>query len=299
MASGARMARNRWPAIMALNAACGVCAGLAFDLAPGLWLLPLLIVGFLLIWRWRQPQIFTRIWLGLLTLLGSTLIAGLPAIWLTINQYIGFPTGSAWLARSSVGQPSGPSAFSLPFWARVLSNAGSAFSLLTSQNYSAAYPAAGNAPIIPAVLGPFFLFGALILIYRWRNLASLACLLLIAAPLIASVAVSSPTGVIEAASVLPAMCILPAIALYQIGAFLGSLPIVLDRLHGVRVFTTPEQIGRLALLVFLVVSTIRTFFWLFEATLPNQSGSGLPSFVAPALALVSALLASHHTAALL
>ncbi|HUY75904.1 MAG TPA: hypothetical protein VMV29_03990, partial [Ktedonobacterales bacterium] len=276
--------RDHWPTILALNVACGVCAGLIFDLAPGLWLSPLLIIGFLVIWRWREPQIFSRIWLGLFTLIGGTLLASLPALWLFVNQRIGFPVGATFLARSSVGQSNGPSVFSALFWQRVLANAGNVFSLLTSQNYSAAYPAAGNAPIIPSVLGPFFLIGALILIYRWRSLTSLAALLLVAAPLIASVAVSAPTSVIEAASVLPAMCILPAIALYQIGAFLGSLPIVLDRLHGVRVFTTPEQIGRLALLVFLLVSTIRTFFWLFEATLPSQPGVGLPSFVAPALA---------------
>lgn len=280
---------DHWPTILALNVACGVCAGLIFDLAPGLWLSPLLIIGFLVIWRWREPQIFSRVWSGLTTLIGGTLLASLPALWLFVNQRVGFRVGSMFLARSSVAQSAGPRVFSALFWQRVLANAGNVLSLLTSQNYSAAYPAAGNAPIIPSVLGPFFLIGVLILLYRWRSLTSLAALLLVAAPLIASVAVSAPTSVIEAASVLPAMCILPAIALYQIGAFLGSLPIVLDRLHGVRVFTTPEQIGRLALLVFLLVSTIRTFFWLFEATLPSQPGSGLPSFVAPALALAHAV----------
>jgi len=288
--------RDRWPTILALNVACGVCAGLIFDLAPGLWLSPLLVIGFLVIWRWRQPQIFSRVWLGLATLIGGTLIASLPALWLFVNQQIGFPVGGPYLARSSVGQASGPGVFSALFWQRVLANVGNAFSLVTSQNYSAAYPAAGNAPIIPAVLGPFFLIGLLILLYRWRSLTSLAALLLVAAPLLASVAISAPTSVIEAASVLPAMCIVPAIALYQIGAFLGSLPIVLDRLHGVRVFTTPEQIGRLALLVFLLVSTIRTFFWLFEATLPTQPGTGLPSYIGPALALAHAL--AHGAVAL-
>jgi hypothetical protein len=111
--------------------------------------------------------------------------------------------------------------------------------------------------------------------------------LLIAMPLLASVAVGAPTGVIEAASVLPATCIVPALALYEIGVFLGHLPIALDRMTGARVFTNPEQIGRLLLLLFLVVSTLRTFFWYFEATLPSTTSSQFqPSYVGPAVSLV-------------
>ena len=107
--------------------------------------------------------------------------------------------------------------------------------------------------------------------------------LLIALPLLASVAVGTPTGVIEAASVLPATCIVPALALYEIGVFFGHLPIVFDRMTGARIFTNPEQIGRLLLLLFLVVSTLRTFFWYFEATLPNTTSNQFqPSFISPA-----------------
>jgi hypothetical protein len=101
-------------------------------------------------------------------------------------------------------------------------------------------------------------------------------------PLVASIAIGASTGVIEAASVLPATCIIPALALYEIFTFLGHLPIVLDRMNGVRVFTTPEQIGRVLLLLFLVVSTIRTFFWYFESTLPSRAGTQqTPSLTAP------------------
>jgi hypothetical protein len=143
--------------------------------------------------------------------------------------------------------------------------------LLASQDYSAGYPSAGGAPIIPALLGPFFYLGLFITLVRWRAFSSHALLLLVALPMLASIAVGAPTGVIEAASVLPAMCILPAVAIYEIGVWLGHLPIALDRANGVRVFTTPEQIGRVLLFVFLLVSTIRTFYWYFEVTLPTST----------------------------
>ena len=118
-------------------------------------------------------------------------------------------------------------------------------------------------------------------------MTAMALLLLIALPLVASVAVGTPTGVIEAASVLPATCIVPALALYEIGIFLGHLPIVFDRMTGARVFSNPEQIGRLLLLLFLVVSTLRTFFWYFEATLPSATSDQFqPSYTPPAVASV-------------
>ncbi len=290
-ASEAASARGIPLKIVALYAASGFCTGLACDLEPGLWLAPLVVLGFLLVWRWRQPQALRGAWTGLLALTGAALLAGIPTIWYFLSQVVGFPEGSSVLARSSIGIQTGPGLFSPGFWGRVGANLSGALNLLISQDYSAGYPAVGGAQIIPALLGPFFFLGMLILLYHWRNPTMLATLLLIALPLVASVSVSSPTGVIEAASVLPAMCILPAIAIYQVASFLGSLPILLDRLHGVRVFTTPEQIGRLALLVFLLASAIRTFFWLFEATLPSQTPNNfLPSYVAPALALLPTLL---------
>jgi hypothetical protein len=121
---------------------------------------------------------------------------------------------------------------------------------------------------------------------RHRDLTALVLALLLALPLVASVAVSAPTGVIEAASVLPATCIVPALAIYEVALWFGRLPIALDRMNGVRVFTTPEQIGRIALFIFLMASAIRTFYWYFEASLPSEPGNGYtPSSVGLGVAL--------------
>ncbi|HEX6121853.1 MAG TPA: glycosyltransferase family 39 protein, partial [Ktedonobacterales bacterium] len=62
-----------------LYAGCGICTGLASDLAPGLWLLPLLVIGFLLIWRQRVPAWFTGVRWRVGALLGGAVISGLPA----------------------------------------------------------------------------------------------------------------------------------------------------------------------------------------------------------------------------
>ena len=57
---------------------------------------------------------------------------------------------------------------------------------------------------------------------------------------------------------------------------------MLDRVNGSRVFTTPEQIGRVLLLIFLTVSAIRTFSWYFEATLPSTPPNDyVPTYVVP------------------
>jgi hypothetical protein len=117
-------------------------------------------------------------------------------------------------------------------------------------------------------------------------MTSLALALLLALPLVATVTASAPVSIIEAASVLPATCIVPAVALYEAAAWVGRLPIVLDRLNGVRVFTTPEQIGRIALFLFLSVSALRTFYWYFEATLPS---SGANTYTPSAAAITPAL----------
>jgi len=264
---GRSPARRLWADVW-LFALCGLCTGLAVDIAPGLWLLPLLVVAYLLVWRWRRPQWFIGLRQGLFALVAATALVGLPVIWLALNAAIGFPTGSAVLARSSASAARA-GVFSAAYWQTVLSNTGQVLRVLVAQDYSAAYPANGGTPIIPAVLTWFFLIGVGVIIVRWRSMTSTALLLLLALPLMASVAFVAPSAVIEAATVLPAICIIPALAIYTVGGVFGRLPIVLDRINGARVFSTPEQIGRVLLFVFLAISAIRTFFWYFEATLPT------------------------------
>lgn len=277
--------------VLLLYAGCGISTGLACDMAPGLWLLPMLVLAFLVVWRLRHPHLFKYWRQQLAVLLGTTLISGLPTIGYFLSARFGLPPGSPVLARSSVQTAPTPSIFTLDFWGQVLRNIGDVLRLLISQDYTSGYPAVGTSPIIPVLLAPIFILGLVILIMRWRNPAAMALLLLTALPLVACIAIGAPTGVIEAASVLPATCIIPALGLYQFFTFLGHLPIVLDRMNGVRVFTTPEQIGRILLLLFLVVSTIRTFFWYFEATLPARGGSQqTPSWTAPKDSVASVTL---------
>ncbi|HEY1389742.1 MAG TPA: glycosyltransferase 87 family protein [Ktedonobacterales bacterium] len=277
----AQIPRTRRRALL-LYAGCGVCTGLACDLAPGLWLLPMLVLTFLVVWRLRHPHLFKYWRQQLAVLVGIALVSGLPTIGYFLSLRVGLPPGSPLLARSSVQANPGPGVFSLDFWGQVLRNVGDVLRLLISQDFTSGYPAVGSSPIIPVLLTPIFIIGLGILLWRWKNPTAMALLLLTALPLVASIAIGASTGVIEAASVLPATCIIPALALYEIFTFLGHLPIVLDRMNGVRVFTTPEQIGRVLLLLFLVVSAIRTFFWYFESTLPSHAGTQqTPSWTAP------------------
>jgi hypothetical protein len=249
----------------------GIATGLACDLAPGLWITPLLMIGFLLGWRWRRPAIFARMRAPLVALVVAAVLSSLPAVWGLISQRIGFSVGSLIFAQSSEPLHVGPSPLSLEFWAQVGANAIDVLRLLVTQDYSAGYPAVGAAPIIPSYLGVFFYLGLAIVAYRlvrWRDMTSLALALLLALPMVATVTASAPASIIEAASVLPATCIVPALALFEAAAWVGRLPIVLDRMNGARVFMTPEQIGRVALFLFLSISALRTFYWYFEATLP-------------------------------
>ncbi|MFI5273192.1 MAG: glycosyltransferase 87 family protein [Ktedonobacterales bacterium] len=268
-------------------AGAGICTGVACDVAPGLWLVPLIVLGFLAIWQWRRPKGIGVTRTGVLVLATTSLVTGLPVIWNYLSQVAGFPVGSTFLARTGTHAILGPGPLSGEFWTQVGQTVLAVVQLLATQDYTAGYPASGGAPIIPTLLGPAFFLGLALVVWRWRRFESLALLLLVALPLAASVAVGTPTGIIEAASILPAMCILPAFALYAIGAWLAHLPIVLDRVNGVRVFNSPEQIGRLLLLAFLVVSTIRTFFWYFEASLPTHPTQFTPSFAGSHIALTT------------
>ena len=255
--------------VLLLLGGCGVMTGLACDIAPGLWLLPMLVGGVLLVWRWRSPKSFVRLGLGLLSLFGAALLSGLPAVWTVLSPQVGSTPGSNFLARTPQPPTHLPTIISGAFWGQVASNAGGALHILVAQDYSAGYPANGGTPILPAGLSWLFFLGLVIVLLRWRDMTSVALVLLLALPLVASVAVGAPAAVIEAAAVLPATCIVPAVALYGIANVFGHLPVVLDRVNGARVFSSPEQIGRILLFVFLVITTIRTFFWYFEATLPS------------------------------
>jgi hypothetical protein len=265
----ARGTRGSERRCLLLFAGCGITTGLASDIAPGLWLLPLLVAGILVVWRWRRPKWFVRLRVRLMTLLGTAVVTGSPAIWALLSTAIGFPKGSPFLARSTAPMAHLPDLRSHIFWQQVATNASSVLHTLAAQDYSAGYPAHGGTPILPAGLGWLFFLGLALILVRWRDMTSLALLLLVALPVVASVAVGAPAAVIEAAGVLPATCIVPALALRTLAGLLGHLPIALDRINGVRVFSSPEQIGRVLLLIFLLIATVRTFFWYFAATLPS------------------------------
>lgn len=276
----------------------GVSTGLASDLAPGLWITPLLMIGFLIALRWRRPALFTRMRAPLVALTVSAVLSGLPVIWSFVSPRIGFAVGSPAFAQSSEPLPAGRSPLSPAFWTSAGANALDVLRLLVTQDYSAGYPAVGGAPIIPSYLGVFFYLGLAIIAYRlirWRDMTSLALALLLALPLVATVAINAPASVIEAASVLPVTCIVPAVAMYEAAAWVGRLPIVLDRMNGVRVFTTPEQIGRIALFLFLSISALRTFYWYFEATLPSSPTN---TFTPSAIALQAGLALARVALAL-
>jgi hypothetical protein len=248
----------------------GIAAGLASDLAPGLWILSLMLLGMLLIARWQRPDWFQRIRPGLGALTVAGLLAALPGIWrFWLSNYIGFPAGSGALAQSSAAVGQGAALFSPAYFAQITRNASSMLHVLTAQDYSAGWPSNGGAPILPGIVVWFLYGGILLVVWRWRRLSSLAILLLLALPLLASVAVGTEPTVIEAASILPAMCIVPALALYQAACWLGALPIALDRANGARVFANPDRIGRMLFMVFLLISALRTFYWYFQATLPT------------------------------
>jgi hypothetical protein len=233
--------------------------------------------------------------LALATLVASAFVSAIPALWTVVSPLIGFNVGSTIFARSSEAPTPPLSPLSGEFWARVGANALDVLRLLITQDYSAGYPAVGGEPIIPPYLGVFFYIGLALILYRlirYRDLTALVLTLLLALPLLASVAIAAPTGVIEAASVLPATCIVPAVAIYTVAHWVGRFPIALDRMNGVRVFANPEQIGRLALFIFLMASAIRTFYWYFEASLPAEPGNGYtPSSVGMGLALALARVA--------
>ncbi|HEX9056295.1 MAG TPA: glycosyltransferase family 39 protein [Ktedonobacterales bacterium] len=254
-----------------LFAGSGAAAGLASDLAPGLWILPLLVLGTLVVVRWQRPKWYFRGRSGFAALAFALVIAALPGVW---NYYLsgrlGVAGGLATGPSASIAHaPASLGGSLLAFVAQFARNAGEVLHVLTSQDYSVGVPSSGGLPILPGIIAPFFYVGLAIVLWRWRRFSSMTLLLLMALPLVASVAVGTQPNVIEAASVLPATCIVPALAIFELGAWLARLPIALDRAHGARVFANPESIGRMLFMAFLLFSALRTFFWYFQATLPS------------------------------
>jgi 4-amino-4-deoxy-L-arabinose transferase-like glycosyltransferase len=253
---------------MLLFAGSGLAAGLASDLAPGLWLLPLLVLAAVGVAAWRQPAWFKASRAGLAVLAGTTIIAGLPGAWeYGISRLLTAASTGASAHHGAVGF-GGWLAGIGAYLAQAGRNAGAVLAVLTAQDYSAAWPSTGGTPILPGVVSWFFFAGVALIIWFWRRPSSLLLLLLLAFPLLASIAIGSEANVLQAASVLPAICIVPALALYECGRALGRLFIAFDRAIGVRIFANPERIGRVLLMAFLLFSALRTFFWYFQATLP-------------------------------
>jgi glycosyl transferase family 87 len=255
---------------MALFAASGLCAGLASDLASGLWVLPVLSILAFLYARKRLPGWFAAGQREIGVLAATALLTGLPGLWhYSLSKYVGFAPGAPLLARSTAHPPA-LSLATLPARVRdILGNLGSVIHVLLAQDYSAGGPSASDAPIIPAIITPFFVLGVVLIVLRWRRVSAMTLLLLLALPLLTTIFVDAQPSVMGAATALPAMSMISAVALWEVGKWLGSLPIALDRAHGARVFANPEYIGRFVLMVFLLVSAMRTFYWYFQATLPT------------------------------
>ena len=118
----------------------GICTGLACDLAPGLWLVPLTIVAFLLLWLWRRPAGLNVTWPAVAVLTVAAVLSGAPALWHFASRFIGFPEGAAFLAQTSIAARPGPTLISIVFWQQVLRNIGATVNLLSRKTSARAIP---------------------------------------------------------------------------------------------------------------------------------------------------------------
>jgi hypothetical protein len=262
---------------MLLFAGSGVAAGLASDLAPGLWVLPLLMVATLLVARWQRPRWYQQSWRGWWALAAALVVVGLPGAWsYYLSGALGLGNSTTAAVRANGAAATGLAAL-VGLLTGILRNMGGVARVLLLQDYSASWPGAGSTPLLPGMITPFFVVGVLFVLLQWRRFSSMILLLLLALPFVASVAVGTTPSVLEAATVLPAVCIIPAVAIYEVASWLGRLPIALDRAVGMRVFVTPETIGRLLLIAFLVFSALRTFYWYFQAALPTPPNTTIAS----------------------
>ncbi len=239
----------------------GVYIGLIGDLEPDLWpLLGLLGLGLVALWWRRRLAGADALALG-----SGACVAGLPAVWYPLSRVVGFAPGSAFLAHNPLRHASA-SPLSLAFWGHILTNLGIVAQVLVTQNYDAAGPAGGNIPILPALLVPFFIVGAVITIRRWRTPTSALLALLAALPFVIALTVNAPPSVSEAAAVLPIACILPALGLADVGHWLATLPLVVAGPVNT-VFISRRNMLRVALLLLVLIATVSTFFWYFASTI--------------------------------
>ena len=258
-----------------LLVSAGISVGLMSDLEPSLWLMPLLLVGAsLALWWQRRTQESAR-FDEMLVVVGSTMLTSLPAIWYYLSQYVGFPAGSPFLARMS-GPHSVITPLTLTFWQRTFTNLGLVLHVLVAQDYQAAGPGTGSIPILPTLLIPFVIFGAGLVVRRWREPVAGMLALLAALPFVIALTVAAPVSIIEAATVLPIACILPALGLEEAAHWVASVPTAMAG-NNSQIFISRQNLLRVALLLLLVIATVSTFFWYFASTLVGPTHVIVPA----------------------
>lgn len=255
---------------MRLLVLAGICVGLMSDLAPSLWPMPVALIAFCLVIWWRARVEYSTSAFEAVALSISTFLAGLPTLWFYVSRSIGFPAGSPLLAYSPVHHGSELSPFTGEFWQHVGMNLLMVTRVLVTQDYGAAGPNAGGIPIVPALIIPFVVVGALLALRRWRHPETATLAALAALPFVVALTVVAPPSVIEAATVLPIACMLPALGLEAAGHLLATVPGVVTGPANT-VFISRQNLLRVALLLLLLIATVSTFFWYFAATLVGPS----------------------------
>ncbi|MBA3825468.1 MAG: hypothetical protein H0X24_16410, partial [Ktedonobacterales bacterium] len=252
---------RRWP----LLALMSICVGLVSILEPTLWPIPVALIVVTISTGWNRRREIYAVSEALL-LGGLTALVALPTAWYYLARYVGFPPGSALLARSNPHHSTNVSPLSLDFWGHILGNLWLELGVLVTQNYSAAGAQTGGIPILPALLVPFLVVGLWLTLRGGRTPAALMLAVLAALPFLVGITVVAPSSVIIAATALPIMCILPAIGLEAVAHWFASLPAAMSGPDNT-VFISRENLLRVALLLILLIATVSTFFWYFANTI--------------------------------
>jgi hypothetical protein len=132
---------------LALFAGSGAAAGLASDLAPGLWVLPLLLLATLLIARWRRPRWYQQSWRGLWALAAALIVAGLPGVWTYYLRGALGLDGSAGLVAQTNGAVHAGATPLVGLLGGIWRNVTEVAHVLISQDYSASWPGSGSTPL--------------------------------------------------------------------------------------------------------------------------------------------------------